>query len=96
MTETPETILLRHVLQTPAAAIPPDARAAARRFMADALAVGLAGTAHPGQPGLLAAVASWGAGEEAGVWGEAIRLPAGAAAFANAFAAHSLEFDAIH
>ncbi len=96
MTDTPETILLRHVLETPAGAIPAEARAAARRFMADTLAVGLAGTAHPAQPGLLAAASRWGAGDEAGVWGKAIRLPAGAAAFANAFAAHSLEFDAIH
>jgi 2-methylcitrate dehydratase PrpD len=96
MTSTPETRLLRHVLDTPAGTIPAAALAAARRFAFDTLAVGLAGTAHPAQPGILAAAARWGAGEEASVWGDAARLPAPQAAFANAFQAHALEFDAIH
>lgn len=96
MTTTAEMRLLRHVLETPGAAIPASALAAARRFAFDALAVGLAGTGHAAQPALVAAAARAGAGQEAGIWGETLRLPAAQAAFVNAFQAHALEFDAIH
>ncbi len=91
-----ETRLLHHVLASPDAAIPAAAQEAARRFLLDTLAVGLAGSAHPAQPGLLAAAARWGAGTEASVWGDAARLPAAQAAFVNAFQAHALEFDSVH
>src|SRR5829696_1359912 len=96
MPMAPESLLLRHVLETPERAVPEEARAAARMFLLDTLAVGVAGTGHAAQPGLLAAANRWGAGAEAGVWGEAARLPAAQAAFVNAFQAHALEFDAIH
>ncbi|BDG72469.1 MmgE/PrpD family protein [Roseomonas fluvialis] len=96
MDTTAETRLIRHLVETPDSAIPASALAAARRFMVDALAVGLAGSAHPAQPGMIAAAGRWGGGEEASVWGEAIALPAPQAAFVNAFQAHALEFDAIH
>jgi len=91
-----ETRLLRHSLETADEAIPASAKRAARRFLFDTLAVGLAGSAHPAQPGLLSAAGRWGTGAEAGIWGEAARLPAAQAAFVNAFQAHALEFDAIH
>lgn len=91
-----ERALLCHVIGTADAAIPGAARAAARAFMLDTLAVGIAGTAHEGRPGVLAAARCWGAGTEAAVWGDAARLPAAQAAFVNAFQAHALEFDAIH
>ncbi|WP_198378386.1 MmgE/PrpD family protein [Neoroseomonas rubea] len=96
MQKSPEAILLRHVLETPDGAMPDDALAAARRFVFDTLAVGVAGTAHPAQPGIIAAARRWGNGAEASVWGEDIRLPAPQAAFVNAFQAHALEFDSIH
>ena len=38
-----EAALLRHVLETPEAAVPGDAREAARVFILDTLAVGIAG-----------------------------------------------------
>jgi 2-methylcitrate dehydratase PrpD len=91
-----EAALLWHVLETPEAAIPASARAAARVFILDTLSVGVAGTAHDDQPGLIAAARAWGEGSAAAVWGEAVRLPASQAAFVNAFQAHALEFDAIH
>lgn len=91
-----ERALLRHVLETPDAAMPAAARDAARVFILDTLAVGIAGTAHEDQPGLIAAAARWGAGREAALWGGGARLPAAQAAFVNAFQAHALEFDAIH
>ena len=96
MTETAETILLRHLLETPEVAIPEAAHAAARVFLLDGLAVGVAGMAHAARPGLLAAARGWGMGEEARLWGEGALLPASQAAFMNAFQAHALEFDAIH
>lgn len=91
-----ERALLRHVLETPDEAIPAAARDAARVFILDTLAVGIAGTAHEDQPGIIAAASGWGAGSGATAWGEDTRLPAAQAAFVNAFQAHSLEFDAIH
>ncbi|WP_144183280.1 MmgE/PrpD family protein [Elioraea rosea] len=91
-----EAALLRHVLDAPEAAVPAAAREAARVFVLDTLAVGIAGTAHADQPGVLSAVRRWGDGDAAKVWGEAVRLPAAQAAFVNAFQAHVLEFDAIH
>jgi len=96
MTDTAETILLRHLLEMPEAAIPEAAREAARIFLLDGLAVGVAGMAHAARPGLLAAARGWGAGEEASLWGDGVKLPASQAAFMNAFQAHALEFDAIH
>lgn len=96
MTDTAETILLRHVLETPEAAIPETARAAARVFLLDGLAVGVAGMKHSARAGLLAAARGWGVGEEARLWGDGAALPASQAAFMNAFQAHALEFDAIH
>ncbi|MFM7781308.1 MAG: hypothetical protein ACKPB8_21530, partial [Alphaproteobacteria bacterium] len=62
MTDSAETILLRHVLQTPEAAIPEAARDAARIFLLDGLAVGVAGMAHMARAGLLAAARGWGVG----------------------------------
>lgn len=91
-----ERALLRHVLETPDDAIPGEAREAARVFVLDTLAVGIAGTAHADQPGIIAAASRWGRGAEAAMWGEATRLPAAQTAFVNAFQAHALEFDAIH
>lgn len=91
-----ERALLRHVLESPEDTIPKAARAAARVFILDTLAVGIAGTAHEDQPGIIAAASRWGAGSGATVWGEDARLPAAQAAFVNAFQAHALEFDAIH
>jgi len=96
MTEAAETILLRHLLESPEAAIPDAARDAARIFLLDGLAVGVAGMAHAARAGLLAAARGWGAGEEARLWGDGVLLPASQAAFINAFQAHALEFDAIH
>ena len=96
MTETAETILLHHLLATPDAAIPEAAQDAARVFLLDGLAVGVAGMAHAARAGLLAAARGWGAGAEARLWGDGVALPASQAAFMNAFQAHALEFDAIH
>ena len=89
MTDTAEAILLRHVLETPDSAIPEAAQDAARVFLLDGLAVGVAGMAHSARAGLLAAARGWGVGEEARLWGDGALLPASQAAFMNAFQAHA-------
>lgn len=76
--------------------LPPAARADALRLLADTLAVGVAGSTAPGAEGVRAAAAGWGAGDEARLIGFDGRLPAAGAAFANAFAIHCLEWDAVH
>jgi len=80
----------RHVL-------PAGVRADAERLLADALAVGAAGSTAPGADGVLQAAIGWGAGGEARLLGTPDqRLPAPSAAFVNAFRIHCLEWDAVH
>lgn len=76
----------------------PDAvRADTVRLVADCLAVGAAGCTAPGFAGVLAVARGWGRGEEARVLADgAVRLPAASAAYANCFAMHALEWDAVH
>lgn len=67
-----------------------------RRLVADTLAVAAAGTGAPGYEGVVAVARQWGMGSEARLIGREDRLPAGAAAYVNCFAAHALEWDAVH
>ncbi|MBK6802058.1 MmgE/PrpD family protein [Novosphingobium sp.] len=77
--------------------LPGSVRADCERLVADTLAVGAAGWTAPGMAGVLAVARGWGEGAEARLLGEAdARLPAGAAAYANCFAIHCLEWDAVH
>lgn len=76
--------------------LPSAVRADALRLLADTLAVGVAGSTAPGMDGVLAVARSWGAGDEARLLGRAERLPATSAAYANCFAIHALEWDAVH
>lgn len=75
----------------------PDAAAAdTRRLLADTLAVGAAGATAPFAAEVLAAAQRWGAGTEARLLGDGLRLPAPSAAFVNGFRIHCLEWDAVH
>ncbi len=75
----------------------PDAVAGyARHFLADTLAVGAAGHDAPGAAAILAVARAMGQGADARLLGTAARLPAGAAAFVNAYRIHCLEWDAVH
>ena len=76
--------------------LPAQVRADTLRLLADTLAVGAAGRAGTGAPGVLAAAAGWGAGHAARTIGADRRLPAAGAAFVNAFRIHCLEWDAVH
>ena len=76
--------------------LPASARAAALMLLEDTLAMGLAGSTAPGADAVLAAARCWGAGDAVPVLGRHDRLPAPAAAFANGFQIHCLEWDAVH
>jgi 2-methylcitrate dehydratase PrpD len=77
--------------QLPAAAV-----ARAKVFILDTLGVGIAGSTAPAIDALTRVARSWGAGEEASVWGTGARLPAGSAAVINGYQIHALEFDCVH
>jgi len=76
--------------------LPARAIVAAKTFILDTLGVGAGGAAAPRVAELVATAASWGAGEEATVWVDGRRLPAGAAAVVNAYQIHALEWDCVH
>ena len=69
--------------------------AAAKRLIFDAVGVGLAGSTTEESKMILAAVKSWGSGDEAHAWSSGTRLPAALAAMVNGHQMHTLEFDAI-
>lgn len=91
---TPTQQLLAFAVAPPP--IPNDVRAAARRLLADTLAVGRAGRNAPDADAVLAAASRWGTGKTVPVMGRHDRLPAPAAAFVNGFQIHALEWDAVH
>ena len=74
--------------------VPAEARAAAKIFIADTLAVGIAGARAPWRAQVLDMAR--GGPAEAAVWGSGERIPLAAAATVNAFQAHSQEFDPVH
>lgn len=76
--------------------LPNSARAAAIRLLGDTLAGGAAGAASDEAKAMLAAVRSWGTGDDVRLLGLAERLPAPSAAWFNGFAIHCLEWDAVH
>ncbi len=83
-------------IETPTSAIPEAAVEAAGRGLIDTLGCALAGTVEP-----VAEIAARWARENGGrggttVWGHDIRTSAADAAFANAIAAHALDFDDSH
>ena len=77
--------------EVPAAAI-----AAAKVFVADTLAVGIAGVAAPWRREVLEMASASGGAPEATVWGSGERLPLAQAAMVNAYQVHSQEFDCVH
>lgn len=76
--------------------LPPRAVEAAKTFILDTIGVGVGGASGPRVQELVATAASWGAGEEATVWVDGRKLPAGAAAVVNGYQIHALEWDCVH
>ncbi|MFM2045261.1 MAG: hypothetical protein RLY86_3837, partial [Pseudomonadota bacterium] len=100
--------LAAHAADLTPEALPPAAAEAARIFLLDTLAVGIAGARAPHADGVLAVARSWGgvgptqatapaaAPGMAPVLGRGIALPAPSAAYVNAFQIHAQEFDCVH
>lgn len=90
--------LVEHALAVTWADLPGSARQAARNFLHDSLAVGIAGRNAPLADAALSAAQTWsGAGGTAFVLGrpgERLTLPH--AAFVNAYQIHSQEYDCVH
>ena len=69
---------------------------AAKKFLADSLAVGFSGYHEPVAAQLRHAAKQWGTSKKACLIGTQERLPSTSAAFCNAFQIHCQEFDCLH
>ena len=77
--------------------LPPNAVDAARTFLLDSLAVGVAGSGYDGADKALAAAQRWGEGGTSRVLGRTgVVLPVPAAALVNGYQIHCLEWDGLH
>jgi aconitate decarboxylase len=86
--------IVAHLARVAADGAPDAARGATKTFIADTLAVGIAGASAPWRTQVLDMAT--GGPAEATVWGSREKLPLAAAAMVNAFQAHSQEFDPVH
>ena len=86
--------IVAHLARVAAGEAPAEAREAAKTFVADALAVGIAGARAPWRREVLDMAS--GGPAEATVWGGGGRIPLASAAMVNAFQVHSQEFDPVH
>ena len=86
--------IVAHLAHVATDGVPDETRTAAKTFIADTLAVGIAGAQAPWRAEVLDMAR--GGPEEAKAWGGGGRLPLAAAAMVNAFQAHSQEFDPVH
>jgi aconitate decarboxylase len=76
--------------------VPEAERSAAKTFIADTLAVGIAGRGTPWRGEILDMLAGISGAEEATVFGGGERLPLVHAATLNAYQIHAQEFDCVH
>ncbi len=83
-------------IETPADAITPAARTAARTMTLDSLACALGAVDQPGVPETLDCFADWGGAAQAGVLFHDRRLPLPQAAFANSVLVHALDYDDLY
>jgi 2-methylcitrate dehydratase PrpD len=88
--------LSRHVARTGYKDLPLDAVNATKTFLQDTIGVGIAGSAGPWVEDLVVCLSGWGTDDQASVLGRDTRLPAPAAALANAYQIHNSEFDCVH
>src|SRR5215475_86518 len=88
--------IVAHLTRVATGDIPDAARDAAKAFIADTLAVGIAGARAPWRREILATAAASGGAAEAAVWGTGERLPLVATTMVNAYQAHCQEFDCVH
>lgn len=97
MSGNPAERLVDHALGVEWSGLPQHVQQAARTFLHDSLAVGVAGRNAAHANSILAVAQAWGAGGQCPVLGRpGVRLPAASAAFVNAFQIHGQEFDCVH
>jgi 2-methylcitrate dehydratase PrpD len=89
-------VLAEHVARTRLRDLPATAVQAAKTFVLDSIGVGVAGSAGPWVAELVECLGGWGAAAHSRVWVRGTRLPAPAAAQANAYQLHNSEFDCVH
>jgi aconitate decarboxylase len=88
--------IIAHVERVAEHGVPEAARSAAKTFIADTLAVGIAGSQTPWRGEILDMLAGIGGAQEATVFGGGERLPLVHAAMLNAYQIHGQEFDCVH
>ncbi|HMD63997.1 MAG TPA: MmgE/PrpD family protein [Stellaceae bacterium] len=88
--------IVAHVERVAEHGVPSAARTAAKTFIADTLAVGIAGRLTPWRGEILDMLAGIGGVEEATALGIGERLPLVHAAMLNAYQIHGQEFDCVH
>ena len=97
MSENPAERLVDHALGVEWAELPSTVQQAARTFLHDSLAVGVAGRNAAHADAILVVARAWSDGGQCPVLGRpGVRLPAASAAFVNAFQIHGQEFDCVH
>src|SRR5437868_13537388 len=85
--------IVAHVERVVEHGVPDTARAVAKAFIADTLAVGIAGSQTQWRGEILDMLAGVGGAEEATVFGGGEKLPLVHAAMLNAYQIHTLVFD---
>jgi aconitate decarboxylase len=88
--------IVAHVERIEADGVPEAEQAAAKAFIADTFAVGVAGVATLWRCEILDMLAGSGGAAEATVFGGGERLPLAHAAMLNAYQIHGQEFDCVH
>lgn len=88
--------IVAHLARVGASGVPDIARNAAKLFIADSLAVGIAGASAPWRPEVLDVAVASGGTAEATVWGSGDKLALASAAMVNGYQMHALEFDCVH
>ena len=88
--------IVAHLMRVATGELSAAARDAAKLFIADSLAVGIAGAKAPWRSEVLDMAMSSGGNAEASVWGSGERLPLAQAAMVNGYQMHALEFDCVH
>jgi 2-methylcitrate dehydratase PrpD len=88
--------IVTHVERGAEHGVPAAARAAAKSFVADTLAVGIAGRWAPWRDEILDMLSAIGGMPEATVFGTGERLPLMHAAMLSAYQIHGQEFDCVH
>ena len=86
----------KHVVETGYDDLSSEAISATKTFFLDTIGVAVAGSAGPWVEELVACLGHWGAADHSSVWVRGTKLPAPAAAMANAYQIHNSEFDCVH